>query len=82
MNRIIDEVYKLSKLSSEDLTEKLCEDKYNKANLRELARRAIQETETQRIALTFYKSCLIEDRKNDLKKVKLYIDELVEEIER
>lgn len=38
---IIDSVEELSKLSPDELTEKLLDPKYNKQNLRELVRRAL-----------------------------------------
>jgi len=42
MNNLIDDVHELMKLSESELTEKLLDDKYNKANLRELVRRSLK----------------------------------------
>ena len=41
MREIIDDVYKLMKLPKEELDEVLLDEKYNKAMLRELVRRAL-----------------------------------------
>ena len=41
MREIIDDVYKLMKLPREELDEVLLDEKYNKAMLRELVRRAL-----------------------------------------
>ncbi|MGM1044832.1 MAG: hypothetical protein ACQEXX_01660 [Bacillota bacterium] len=43
MNKIIDDIKELELLSLEELDEKLLEEKYSKANLRELVRRSLKE---------------------------------------
>ncbi|WP_394139068.1 hypothetical protein [Cytobacillus oceanisediminis] len=48
-NGIIDDVESLMSLTEEELTEKLLEDKYNKANLRELIKRTIDRANTYKI---------------------------------
>lgn len=47
-NTIIDDIYKLINMSRDELDETLLDEKYNKANLRELIRRLIPELRNYR----------------------------------
>lgn len=49
-NKIIDEVQGLMELSIDELDEVLLDDKYNKANLRELVRRTLKEASKYKTA--------------------------------
>jgi len=60
--KIIDNVSKLISLTDEELNEKLCEKKYNKANLRELVRRLIKKTKEQQEEIENYKEKEISDK--------------------
>lgn len=51
--RIIDDVDQLLKLSSDELTEVLLENKYNKQNLRVLVKRSLQSVKTYKDAFEY-----------------------------
>lgn len=49
MNKIIDNVHELMKLSRDELNEVLLDEKYNKAMLRELVRRSINTAQDYKL---------------------------------
>ena len=53
MNKIIDDIKDLMLLSPEKLDEKLLEEKFNKANLRELVRRSLKEIKEYKSAFEY-----------------------------
>lgn len=60
--RIIDDINELEKLTNEELIEKLCKKKYNKANLRELIRRLIKRIKEQKETIKYYQEKEINGR--------------------
>lgn len=77
MNKIIDDINKLMKLSREELDEVLLDNKYNKANLRELIRRLTREAKLYRdLFLSGYENRLPENYQESIKKMMEKINEL------
>jgi hypothetical protein len=73
MNRnIIDSVNELMKLTEDELTEALLDEKYNKANLRELVKRSLGTAKEYKQAFEYEKS---EEKKETDKLLTLYQNE-------
>lgn len=67
-NKIIDSVLKLIELSDDEIDELLLDEKYNKANLRELVRRSLKATKEYKRALEYEQN----EREEALRILSLY----------
>lgn len=72
MPNIIDNVKALMDMSEDELTETLLDDKYNKANLRELVRRTLKEAKEYKVAFYY--------EKQEHEKLKTKIDTALKQI--
>ncbi|KAF6565403.1 hypothetical protein G9G63_09605 [Paenibacillus sp. EKM202P] len=74
MDKIIDDTKELVLLSPEKLDDKLLEEKYNKANLRELVRRSLKEVKEYKSAFE-HQLKVNEAQAKQLKTIRSMIDD-------
>ncbi|PGP12615.1 hypothetical protein COA01_32890 [Bacillus cereus] len=79
MKKIIDDIESLRLLSDDELSEKLLEEKYNKANLRELIKRILKQLSEYEAAFE-YQVALNKEKNEQLEDVRKKIKKLTEDI--
>ena len=77
MNNLIDNPYDLLSKSRNELDEILLDEKYNKANLRELVRRTLKMANEMKYSIDYYKK-LDEKRTQKTNEMKEYLENIKE----
>ncbi|MGX5609575.1 hypothetical protein ACWKTZ_24695 [Bacillus cereus] len=79
MKKIIDDIESLRLLNDDELSEKLLEEKYNKANLRELVKRILKQLSEYEAAFE-YQVGLNKEKDEQLDDIRKKIKRLTEDI--